>query len=67
MPCSVPLEERDKLEQSQEIKLAARSRSYGTLTRVWGAVSDLNERDRQCQNTLGGSDKFELETPPDRY
>ncbi len=35
-PCvvSVPLEGRDRLEQNQEIKLAARSRSYGAQTRV---------------------------------
>ena len=37
------------------------------------AASDLGERDRQCANTLGGSDttrsgcEFELETAPDHY
>ncbi len=54
MTCSVPLEGWDELEQSREIKLAAHSRSYGAR-RESGAVSDLNERDRQCQNTLRGS------------
>ncbi len=33
---SVPVEGLDKLEQIQEIKLAACSHSYGSLTRVWG-------------------------------
>ena len=55
MTCSVPLEGRDEWEQSREIKLATRSRSYGAPTTL-GAVSDFNERDRQCRNTSGGSD-----------
>ncbi len=36
-----------------------------------GAGLDLCERDRQCQNTLGGYHasgcEFDLETPPDHY
>ncbi len=42
---SVPLEGWDGLEQSQEIKLAARSRSYGAQTRVlkqfWTFVREI--------------------------
>ncbi len=53
---SVPLEGRDGFEQSQEIKLAARSQSYGAPDKSLKAVSNLRERDGQCVNTLGGSD-----------
>ncbi len=39
--CSVPLEGRDELEQSQGIKLAARARSYDAPTRVQGQFLTL--------------------------
>ncbi len=56
MTCSVPLEGRDELEQSQEFKLAARSSVVRHPDESLGAVSDLSKRDMQCQNTLGDSD-----------
>ena len=72
---SVPIEGRDGLEQSQEIMLLVVQHPDESVK----AVLDLRERDRQCVNTLGGSDttcpsplgssggEFELDTPPDHY
>ena len=70
--CRVPLEGCDELEQSQEIKLAARCLAVHRPSKVWGS-SGLSERDSQCQNTLGGlkhqasGREFKLEIPPDHY
>ncbi len=52
---SVTLEGRDGLDQRQD-------QARYTLSVIWRpdeslmAVSDLCQRDRQCANTLGGSD-----------
>ncbi len=64
MLCSVPLEGRDGLEQSQEMKLAACSRLYSTLARIWGWLWSLTPLGypRGVGHHASG-DEFELETP----
>ncbi len=44
--CCAPLEGWDELEQSQEIKLAARSRPYVTRQESWEVWALVRERER---------------------